>query len=86
MLRRYASALIVIALLIAARPIQAAENALDAFSTEASLVIRLKKPDATIGKVADLVDLVSKGAGDQVRAQAEMLGSCGGYTACALLR
>ena len=74
MLRRFASHLVLFALLTAAWPVQAAENALDAFSTDASVVIRLKKPDATIGKLADLVDLVSKGAGDQVRGQAEMLG------------
>jgi hypothetical protein len=54
--------------------LQAAENALDAVPQDAGLVIRLKKPKATVGKVAEMVDRVVPGAGNQVRGQFDMIG------------
>ena len=75
MLRRFLTPVASLILLLASLPLQAAETALDAVSTEASLVIRFKKPKATIDKVADLVDLVVKGQGDAARTHAkEFLG------------
>ncbi|MGE5192559.1 MAG: hypothetical protein ACM3U2_08655 [Deltaproteobacteria bacterium] len=74
MLRRIVSPLLPLILVLAALPLQAAENALDAVSTDASAVLRLKKPLATIAKVADLADLVVKGSGDQIRQQSAALG------------
>ncbi len=61
-------------LVLASLPIQAAETALDAISTDASLVIRMKKPKATIGKVAELADLVVQGSGDHIRGNSGKLG------------
>ena len=61
-------------LMLTSLPIQAAETALDAISTDASLVIRMKNPKATIGKVADLADLVVQGSGDHIRENSGKLG------------
>lgn len=74
MLRRFLTPVASLLLLLASLPVQAAETALDAVSTDASVVIRFKKPKATIDKVADLVDLVVPGMGDQVRQQSAALG------------
>jgi len=74
MLRRFVTPVALLILLLVSLPVQAAETALDAISTDASVVIRFKKPKATIEKVADLVDLVVKGQGEQVRAQSAALG------------
>ena len=60
--------------LVASLPIQAAETALDAISTDASLVIRLKNPKATIAKVADLADVVVPNSGDSIRNHPSKLG------------
>ncbi|NOX56249.1 MAG: hypothetical protein GXP27_17755 [Planctomycetes bacterium] len=62
-----ASAVIGISSLLAAEPI-------DAISDQASLVIRLKQPDATIQKVVDFVNQVQPGLGTMVQAQAQGLG------------
>ena len=51
MLRRIVSPLPLLILMLASLPIQAAETALDAISSDASVVIRLKKPKATVDKV-----------------------------------
>jgi hypothetical protein len=74
MLRRFVSPLLPLILLLASLPARAAENPLDAVSTDASAVIRLKTPRATIGKVADLAELVVKGSGDQIRQQSAAIG------------
>ncbi len=74
MLRRLVSPLLPLILVLVSLPLQAAENALDAVSTDASAVIRLKKPLATIAKVADLAELVVKGSGDQIRQQSAAIG------------
>ena len=74
MLRRFVSPLLLLILVLASLPIQAAETALDAITTDASVVVRLKSPKATIDKVADLADLVAKGTGDQIRGQSAALG------------
>ncbi|HEY2250962.1 MAG TPA: hypothetical protein VGH74_07865 [Planctomycetaceae bacterium] len=74
MLRRILTPFASLILLLVVVPVQAAETALDAVASEASLVIRLKKPKATLNKVADLVDLVVKGQGDSVRGKTEELG------------
>jgi hypothetical protein len=79
MLRRFAVGASSLILLVASLPagsssVVAAENALDAIATDASIVFRLKNPKATIDKVADLVELVVKGQGEQVRTQSAMLG------------
>ncbi|MBS0264987.1 MAG: hypothetical protein JSS02_23845 [Planctomycetes bacterium] len=55
--------------------VQAAESGLDAVSQDAALVIRLKNPKATVGKVAELADQVVPGIGDQVRSQIDLLGN-----------
>jgi hypothetical protein len=74
MLRRFALLPMLFLALLSAAPIQAAENPLDAVSTEASAVIRVKNPLATAGKVADLAELVAKGSGDQIRQQTAAMG------------
>jgi len=74
MLRRLASPLLLLILVLASLPIQAAETALDAITTDASVVVRLRTPRATVDKVADLADLVAKGTGDQIRGQWAALG------------
>jgi hypothetical protein len=74
MLRRCGFAVLVVSFVIAARPMAAAENALDAISSDAGVVVRLKNPQATIEKVADLVNEIVPGVGEQVRAQADGIG------------
>ncbi|MSR59639.1 MAG: hypothetical protein EXS05_18685 [Planctomycetaceae bacterium] len=74
MFRRFGSAVLIAWLLIAARPLAAAENAYDAISNEAGVVVRIKNPEATVGKIADLVDLVVPGVGMQIRSQFEGIG------------
>ena len=56
-------------------PAAAAENALDAFSTDAGVVVRIKAPQATTAKVADLFDKIVPSGGEQVRAREDELGS-----------
>src|SRR4051812_41163547 len=48
MLRRIVSALFIVGCVLIDWPVMAAESALDAISTDASGVIRLKKPKATL--------------------------------------
>lgn len=74
MLRRFLPPALSLILLLASLPVQAAETALDAVSTDASVVIRFKKPKATIDKVAELADLVVPGLGEQVRTHSASLG------------
>jgi|GEM_PF-932806 len=74
MLRRFLIPLASLFLLVVTVPVQAAETALDAVDSEASIVIRFKKPKTTLDKVADLADLVVKGAGDNIRGKTEKLG------------
>ena len=74
MLRRFLTPIASLILLLVSLPVQAVETALDAVSTDASLVIRFKKPKATLAKAADLADLVVKGAGEQVRGAESKLG------------
>lgn len=73
MLRRRVSALLLLGLLTWAAPLCAAE-ALDAISSEASVVVRLKNPKATIEKIAGLVDMVQPGMGGMVRQNAMTIG------------
>lgn len=74
MVRRSGSAVLFVWFVVAAGPLVAAESALDAISSDAGLVIRLKNPQATIEKVADLVNEIVPGYGEQVRAQSEGIG------------
>ncbi len=74
MLRRFVSPLFVLMLVLASLPIQAAETALDAVSTDASLVVRLKTPKAAVDKFAELADLVVKGSGDKLHEESADLG------------
>jgi hypothetical protein len=74
MLRRFVSPLMPLILVLASLPVQAAETALDAVSIDASLVVRLKNPKTTIGKFADLADLVVKKSGDKIRENSADLG------------
>lgn len=74
MLRSTGLAVLIAWTLIAAGPLVAAEKATDAISTEAGVVIRIRNPEATVGKIADFVDLVVPGVGDQVRMQFELIG------------
>jgi hypothetical protein len=74
MLRTLRTPLAVLMLLAAGLPIQAADTALDAVTQEASLVIRLKKPKASVDKIAEMVDLIVPGQGDEIRNQKEFLG------------
>ena len=48
-------------------PLYAAETALDAVSTDASAVVRLKNPKASIARLAELADAIKKGYGDHIR-------------------
>jgi hypothetical protein len=74
MFRRFGAAFVIVGLLAAARPVTAAENAFDAISSEAGVVVRIKNPQATIGKIAEFVDQVVPGFGQQVQAQAGGIG------------
>ena len=51
------------------------KKALDAISTDASVVFRVKKPKATLEKLASLVDLVQPGFGGQVRTNGMAIGA-----------
>lgn len=75
MLRRVVSALFIVGCLLSNWPVLAAESALDAISTDASVVFRLKKPKATIEKLSGLVDVVQPGMGMQVRNNAMAIGA-----------
>jgi hypothetical protein len=74
MMRRLQRVFLVVCFLGAAHPLVAAEGALDAISSDVGLIIRVKSPNATIGKVADFVNRIVPGVGDQVRAQADGIG------------
>jgi hypothetical protein len=74
MLRKLRIPCALLLLLVAGLPVLAAETALDAVSSEASLVIRFKSPKASIEKIAELVDLVVPGAGDHIRQEQGKLG------------
>ncbi len=79
MLRRGVQAALVLTGLLltgwpSAGPLRAAETALDAIPADASVVVRLKNPEATIDKLADFVDMVQPGFGGQVRLQSQALG------------
>lgn len=73
MLRRLLSVLFVAALLLSTAPLRAAD-ALDAIASDASVVIRLKNPKATVEKAAAFVDMVQPGVGGQVRQNAMAIG------------
>lgn len=74
MLRRIVSASIMLGFLLAVRPVLAADAALEAISSDASVVIRMKAPKATIDKLADFVNQVQPGIGDQIRLQSAVIG------------
>lgn len=74
MFRRFGSAIVLVGLFVLERPVAAAEHPVDAISSDAGIVVRLKNPQATIGKIADFVDQVVPGFGTQVRAQAGGIG------------
>ncbi|MBI3864270.1 MAG: hypothetical protein HY290_20495 [Planctomycetia bacterium] len=75
MLRKLQTPLALLILLVSGLPLRAADTALDAIAEEASLVIRIKKPKASIEKVAELVDQIVPGMGDQLRQQSEGVGA-----------
>lgn len=50
------------------------EGPLTRFSSDAAVVVRLGAPEKTIGQIADLVDAIQPGFGDQVRQQGDMIG------------
>src|SRR5262245_45452115 len=74
MMRRTVAGLSLLSMLVWGRIVPAAENALDAISTDASVVIRLKSPSATIDKVAELVNQVVPGAGEEIKKNADGIG------------
>jgi hypothetical protein len=53
---------------------EAAESTLEVIPQSASLVIRFKKPQAILGKAADMVNQVVPGAGDILQQQGALLG------------
>lgn len=55
-------------------PLLGAETPLDAIPKAAGVVVRLKAPDATVGKVADFVGQVDEGTGQMVRSLQPALG------------
>lgn len=75
MIRRVQRVFLAACLIGAAFPLAAAETALDAISSDAGVVLRVKNPKATVEKVADLVNQIVPGVGDQVRAQADGIGA-----------
>ena len=74
MVRRGISGLLAGLVLLVGQWAAAAESALDAISSDAAVVIRIRSPKATIDKVATLVDLVQPPFGQQVRGQAQAIG------------
>ncbi len=50
------------------------ESPLASFSSDAAVAIRLAAPEKTIGQVADLVNAIQPGAGEQIRQQAGAIG------------
>jgi hypothetical protein len=75
MLRRTLSALLIVTAVLVVRPALAADNPLEAFPSNTSLIVRFKKPQATIEKVASLVDAVAPGQGAMVRISSAGLGA-----------
>src|SRR5207253_7207170 len=61
-------------LFLACSPSQAADSALDAISTDASVVIRFKTPKATLEKAKDLANAASKEFGKLVADKSARLG------------
>ena len=74
MFRRIGAPILLVGLFMFERPVTAAEHPVDAISSDAGVVVRLKSPQNTIGKVADFVDQVVPGFGQQVRAQGTAIG------------
>jgi hypothetical protein len=74
MFRRFGAAIVLVGLCVLERPVAAADHPVDAISSDAGIVVRLKNPQATIGKVADFVDQIVPGYGTQVRNQAAAIG------------
>ena len=64
----------VAATLFMALPLLLGAGPMDAISDQASLVIRLKQPEATIGKVVDLANQLQPGTGNILQAQANAIG------------
>lgn len=73
MSRRFMSVLFLFGFLFSSSTLFAAD-ALDAISSDASVVVRLRNPKATIDKVAAFVDMVQPGIGAQVRQNAMAIG------------
>lgn len=74
MIRRVQCVFLAVCLIGAAIPLAAAETALDAISSDVGVVLRVKNPKATVDKVADFINQVVPGVGDQVRAQSDAIG------------
>jgi len=75
MLRRCFSAGLLFALLLIPSALPAADVPVDAFPDSTSLVIRLKNPQATTGKLVELADAIQPGFGQQVQFAAQGLGT-----------
>ncbi|RPI78900.1 MAG: hypothetical protein EHM42_13100, partial [Planctomycetaceae bacterium] len=80
MLRRLLAASVAVALLVACQVSAEAQSAvnpqsaLNAISSDAAIVLRLKNPKAATEKVAGLVDAAKSGMGEQVRGQGSAIG------------
>lgn len=64
----------VASMLVASSQAMAADSPADAFPDNAGIVIRLKSPQKTIKKVADLVDSVQPGLGERIEAEGQGIG------------
>lgn len=73
MVRRSVTALVLLGLLLIQRPVLA-EGPLDAVSTDATAVIRIKAPKATTEKMAAFASAVNSDWGDMVKASADKIG------------
>jgi len=72
--RRLLTPIVFSLLLLAWAPIRAADNALEAISSEASVAIRLKNPKAAIAKTKKLAESVSKEFGDFIGERLDDIG------------
>src|SRR5262245_46614620 len=75
MFRRISHAVWLLIFCAFATSLPAAENPLEAVSTDAGRVIRLKAWSVTVEKAAAFVERIAPGAGEQVKAQSERIGA-----------
>src|SRR4051794_14732898 len=62
MSQRRLTAWMLVCVVLAGQPLWAADTPVEAIPSDASVVVRLKNPQASIGKVADIADIIQPAA------------------------